>query len=179
MLTVWKQLVFVVLFMLMATHFPERLRAATSPQEATQPVVREKAAKTRVAKSVLYINKRYGFSFTLPKSWKGYSIVVSEWGGSTLDKPTKSVAGLAISIRHPSWTLADPYQDIPIMVFTYAQWKLVEENNLNVSAAPFEPNEIARNTKYVFALPPRFDYSNWTGTEEVDQLLQNHPLHPF
>lgn len=139
----------------------------------------EKIGERRLTKTLVYVNKKYGFRFVLPESWKGYSILVAQWDGSTLDKPTKSLTGPAITIRHPSWTKTNPYQDIPLMVFTHAQWKYVEEGNLSVSAAPFGPDEIGRNSRYVFALPPRFDYSNWTGTAEVDQLLRNHPLQPF
>ena len=84
--------------------------------------------------------------------------------------------GPLISIRHPLWTEADPRQDIPIMIFTKAQWRLIEEGKLIVSAAPIRPSEPGRNIKYVFALPPRFNYAFIAGWQEVDDIIQRHPL---
>jgi hypothetical protein len=173
----WKRVLFLSLAVAPFCH--GHVWAATSRQETTQPASQGKVAKQKVPKSVVYVNKMYGFSFTLPQTWKGYSIVVTKWGGSTLDLSAKSFEGPTITIRHPSWTEASPYQDIPIMVFTPAQWRFVEDDNLSVSAAPFGPNEIGRNSKYIFALPPRFNYSNGPGTDEVNQMLQHRPLHPM
>jgi len=65
------------------------------------------------------------------------------------------------------------------MIFTRDQWSLIERDQLIVSAAPFGPSEIHRNAKYVFALPPRFEYAFPTGWEEVVQILKHDPLHPF
>ena len=48
-----------------------------------------------------------------------------------------------------------------------------------VNAAPISPNELGRNRKYVFALPPRANYADLTGVEEVDDILRHGPLHPF
>ncbi len=96
------------------------------PTPATQssPV----AANTSQSKNtLLYTNKAYGFRFTLPLSWKGYSILEKTWGDGQ---------GPLILIRHPLWTAANPRQDIPIMVLTLAQWALVQQGKLIVSAAP-------------------------------------------
>jgi hypothetical protein len=69
----------------------------------------------------VYANKHYGFTFTLPNSWKGFSILVSDWSGfDSRDNEIKE-HGPEFTIRHPLWTEADPRQDIPIMVFTHAQ----------------------------------------------------------
>jgi hypothetical protein len=65
------------------------------------------------------------------------------------------------------------------MVFTKAQWKLVGEGKLIVSAAPIGPGILGRNAKYVFALPPRFDYEDRPGREEVGAIIQSHPLSPL
>ncbi len=111
------------------------------------------------AKSVVYINKKYGFRFKLPETWKGFSISETQWTGGdgrtyqseeSIPPPEK---GPFISIVHPLSTKENPRQDIPIMVFSHAQWRLVEQGNLIVSAAPIGPSEIGRNAKYVFALP--------------------------
>ncbi len=131
--------------------------------------------------SVEYKNAQYGFCFSLPKSWKGYSIVTDQWKGLDQNGPHGAetvTTGPMISIRHPQWTSADPRQDIPIMVFTIAQWNALDKDEFIVSAAPIGPGELGRNRKYVFALPPRFDYAFPTGFEEVEQIVASKPLHP-
>jgi len=140
---------------------------------------------TKKLKSVIYTNKVFGFRFSLPQSWKGYSIKISEWEGSDSvaaqsDKEAPPLQkGPVISIGDPRSTESNPRQNIPIMVFTRAQWQLIEENRLIVSAAPIGPSEIGRNKKYVFALPARYNYALIDGWEEVDEIIQNHPLHAF
>jgi hypothetical protein len=131
--------------------------------------------------STEYINKTYGFRFALPKSWKGYSIVDNMWKGRILNGPNanREETGPVLSIRHPLWTEKNPRQDIPIMIFTLDQWKLIEQENLSVSAAPIGPSELARNAKYVFALPARYNFAYLPGYEEVDKIIQSKALHPF
>ena len=65
------------------------------------------------------------------------------------------------------------------MVFTLAQWGLVQAEKLSVGAAPIPPTELGRNSTYVFALPARYNYAFPTGYEEVEQILQGHPLQAF
>jgi len=103
--------------------------------------------------------------------WSGYHNTGGPNGDETI------TTGPIISIRHPQWTSADPRQDIPIMVFTVAQWKALEKDKFSVSAAPIKPGELGRNRKYVFALPPRFDYAFPTGYEEVEQIAAGNSLH--
>lgn len=175
-----KPILFVAFFFGLGAYSPRQSTAATAKQETTQPASREKAAKPRAAKSVVYKNKKYGFSFSLPGSWKGYSIRTRNWGGGPYDShqtgPGKLDDGPTIWIRHPLSTEANPRQDIPIMIFTHAQWGLVEEGKLIVSAAPVGPSEIGRNARYVFALPPRYNYASPEGWEEVEEILQHNPL---
>jgi len=149
-------------------------------QPASQPIPTEPSAKD----SIVYVNTEYRFRFYLPKSWKGYSILVEKWAGSLVekegeDKPPQPETGPEIIIRHPLWTDGDPRQDIPIMIFTDAQWKLVQNDKLTVSAAPTGPDELARNAHYVFAVPPRYNYAFRTGYEEVDRILKRNSLRPF
>jgi len=74
--------------------------------------------------SVEYRNTEYGFSFALPESWRGYTIATGTWDGLTTGEQGETVSeqGLQLSIRHPQWTEAEPRQDIPIIIFTLAQW---------------------------------------------------------
>ena len=102
-------------------------------------------------------------------TWEGYSLV----------KPTEgqiTEKGPIISIRHPLWTKKNPRQDIPIMVFTIKQWDSIQNEEFHIGAAPIGPSELGRNSRYVFALPARYNFAYLTGYEEVDQILNGKPL---
>ena len=126
-----------------------------------------------------YRNTQYGFNFLLPISWEGYFIVISEWEGFTPGGDVPVEHGTMISIRHPKWTSVNPRQDIPIMVFTLAQWDSLQQEKFHIGAAPIGPSELGRNTKYVFALPARYNFSYLTGYEEVEKILENKTLQAF
>lgn len=124
--------------------------------------------------TIQYINKQFGFRFTLPSDWRGYRIVMDEWSG--IDDMA-NVKGPLLRIRNSHWTERNPWQDIPIMIFTLSQWSLVDDGILAVSAAPIGPGEIGRNEKYVFAIPPRsIGFDEEEGYMEVAELLKGHPL---
>jgi heme/copper-type cytochrome/quinol oxidase subunit 2 len=143
------------------------LSPSETPTEPTQP------------DTIIYNNNQYGFNFTLPSSWKGYSIVSTNWEGNMVDTLNQNVRGPEISIRHPLWSVLNPRQDIPIMVFTLDQWNLIQAEKLSVSAAPIPPSEFGRNANYVFALPARYNFAFPTGYEEVDKIIQGKPLQAF
>ncbi len=134
--------------------------------------------------SVKYKNNQYGFSFALPKSWKGYSIVTEKWEGyapgseetqgTQEDGPSET--GPLILIRHPQWTQETQRQDIPIMVVTSSQWDALQRGEFHIGAAPIGPSELGRNAKYVFALPARYNYAFPPGFEEVEEILKGKPL---
>ena len=136
-------------------------------------------------KSVVYLNKKYGFRCLLPMSWIGYSVIIGEWEGGNggTYQPGEiippSEKGPAISIEHPLSTESNPRQNIPIMVFTKALWQLVEKDKLILSSGPTRPSELGRNAKYVFALPARYNYALPPGYEEVDEIVRHHALRPF
>jgi hypothetical protein len=94
-------------------------------------------------------------------------------------QPSQSIKGPEIFIRNPLWTQDNPYQDIPIMVFTYDQWNLIEQEKLAVSAAPIGPSELGRNAKYIFALPARYNFAFPAGFEEVEKIIESKPLSAF
>lgn len=126
----------------------------------------------------LYKNMQYGFSFQLPDSWKGYLLTSDQWKG--FDIGTQSnvpvETGPLFSIRHPQWTAENPRQDIPIMTFTLSQWDSLQQREFHIGAAPIRPKELGRNSKYVFALPARYNFAFPTGYEEVEQILENNAL---
>src|ERR1035437_7931270 len=116
--------------------------------------------QTTPPETLEYINTQYGFSFSLPTSWQGYSIVTMNWEGNMIDvQNSGKVQGPEILIRHPLWTKDVPRQDIPIMILTTAQWDLISQDKLSVSAAPIPPSELGHNANYVFALPARYNYA--------------------
>jgi hypothetical protein len=131
-------------------------------------------SSTPVTSPVTYVNSQYGFTFSLPADWQGYSIVTSTWTGYV----TPQVHGPIISIRNPAWTAAVPTQDIPIMIFTPSQWMAVSTgtNPMPVSAAPIAPSELGANSQYVFALPARYNYAYPADWQEVQTILAGNPL---
>jgi len=44
------------------------------------------------------------------------------------------------------------------------------------NAAPVGPKELGSNSKYVFALPARYNYEFLEGYEEVEAILESNPL---
>lgn len=128
---------------------------------------------------LVYKNNKYGFNFSLPKSWESYSIINDTWTGNLLDGSSKTITGPKIVIRHPLWSLQDPRQDIPVLIFTLDQWQLIEQEQLAIGAAPIGPSELDRNTKYVFALPARYNFAFPTGYEEVETIMSEKPLKAF
>jgi hypothetical protein len=137
------------------------------------------ATSTQEQQQIIYTNTQYGFSFSLPVSWKGYQIIESKWEGNPAGSVIIIEQGPIISIRNPKWTSANPYQDIPIMVFTLAQWDSLQQNKFYIGAAPIGPSKLGRNTGYVFALPARYNFAFPTGYEEVEKILESNPLKAF
>ncbi|HEY8910524.1 MAG TPA: YjgB family protein [Desulfosporosinus sp.] len=132
------------------------------------------------ANSIVYKNAEYGFNFTLPASWKGYSVVSSLWEGlamgSQQNGQTVVETGPIISIRDPKWTAQTPRQDIPIMVFTLDQWNSLQKDVFHIGAAPIGPSELGRNNSYVLALPARYNYAFSQGYKDVETILESKPL---
>lgn len=130
------------------------------------------------ADSVAYQNEQYGFTFTLPEDWTGYTIVTDQWEGSAeKDGSEQTVAtGPQLSIRDPRWTEAHKRQDIPIMIFTLDQWNDLQQDKFHIGAAPIGPSELGRNNKYVFALPARYNFAYDEGYEEVETIMDGNPL---
>ncbi len=175
-------------------HFPRRTLARTSlllialtllagcatqgspvPTPSSTPSETPSTTPT-AANSIVYSNKAYGFKFTLPISWTGYSIVAEKWEGNSVSTGKVVETGPLLSIRHPLWTSAAKRQDIPILIFTIKQWVSLTAEKFHVGAAPIPPSELARNSRYVFALPARYNYAFPTGFEEVEQILKGNPL---
>lgn len=155
-----------------ATGSQQNIGSGTPDSSPSSPADSDPAGSD----SIMYKNTQYGFNFTLPAGWKGYSIITGNWEGYEVKSGKITENGPLISIRHPQWTSQNVRQDIPIMVFTIDQWNLLQKEAFHIGAAPMGPSELGRNNSYVFALPARYNYAFPTGFEEVEKILENHPL---
>ena len=146
----------------------------TKPSPTAAPSAAPTAMPT--PKAFGYSDVQYGFELALPDSWKGFTVVNSTWEGLPVKTDGKAVTGPMLSVRHPKWTKESPRQDIPVMVFTLAQWDAMKNGEYHIGAAPIDPTELGRNNKYVFALPARYNFSFFEGYEEVETILKGAPL---
>jgi hypothetical protein len=153
--------------------------AAISPAAQAQDSESQNAVQTPIPTPIVYRNTQYGFCFRLPADWKGYSITVRKWSGGILSTgdPPKIMQGPLIVIRHPAWTEDDPYQDIPIMVFTRAQWRVKQKYGVITSASGVDWGTFGSNTIYVFKQPDRWvGYTDDKGWREVEDLMMTDPF---
>lgn len=148
-----------------------------SNEKLTEQILSTFKFITPVASSSAYTNDQYGFSIALPDSWKGYTVLNSQWEGRDVASGAVTEHGPLITLRHPLWTAAAPREDMPVMVFTPAQWALVKNQTMSLGAAPIPPSMLGQNSKYILALPARYNFDNKTGFEEVDQLV--HTLNAY
>jgi hypothetical protein len=156
----------------------------TTPEKPVNNPPNNPSTTTPEEAQIEYKNNTYGFIVTLPSTWKGYKVVTEKWEGFVFNedqtKNIKSTEGPKISIRHPKWTAKVHRQDIPILVFTIKQWNDLNSDTIHLdTAAPVLPSELARNSRYVFALPARYNFAYEEGYEEVDGLIQNKAVKAF
>ncbi len=119
--------------------------------------------------TITYNNTTFGFEMILPDTWQGYTVTTEKWEGQTFDASgnvDKNYSGSKLVIHNPKGAA---WQSIPIMIFTIADWQAEPV----VSAAPIGPTELARNQKYVFALPPRWvGFTDTQGQDEAEQAAK-------
>ncbi len=176
-------------FLLTACSYPAeggaalRIPTLPPPVSTSAPAPQREATPAAPASAVVeYRNEHYGFGLALPASWQGFSVRVNEWEAFSLtSEGTSSIVarGPQIAIIHPRSTPTKPRQDIPIMVFTTAQWEHLQRGEWHIGAAPINPSELGRNSRYVFALPARYNYAFPEGYEEVEAILRSRPLRTF
>jgi len=141
------------------------------------PSIVDKPVNSLVS-SIVYKNTDYGFNFSLPANWQGYSIIKDTWKGSMLTN-TPVQSGPKLLIRNPKWTAALPYEDLPILIFTIPQWNAYIAESFSISAAPLNAKELSRNNIYVFALPPRWDFDYSLDFEQAQDVIAGNPLKAF
>lgn len=152
----------------------EALTSSASSEVTTESST--EATTNTNSEGVVYDNSTYGFKFTLPSTWEGYTVIEDKWSSNSADYDR---SGPEISLRNPQWTEAEVTQDIPILVFTHDQWKEIQDEKYNVSAAPIPPSMLGENDAYVFALPPRYNFAYPKGFEEVEKILEGNPLETY
>ena len=128
---------------------------------------------------IIYHNAKYDFTFSLPASWQGYSVLIQQWEGetysSTLDKTVVTGHGPIIILRHPQWKEIEPYQDIPILVFTRSQWNSLNHGNLWPSLyAGGAIDEIGHSQKYVFVISSRYNWGELNSSKEVAEIVNRY-----
>ena len=109
-----------------------------------------------------YKNVEYGFEMLFPDSWKDYEVEKISWDGSLFEK---EYSGPEFIFRNQKLFIERNFYGIPIMIFTPDIWPLVEEEKLAVGSAPMAPGKIGENSKYVFAIPGRWQGFADTMTE--------------
>jgi hypothetical protein len=131
-----------------------------------------------------YHNARYGLTFFLPASWRGYSVSIEQLEDETYSpaEDKQIIVGHTpmFTLRHPRWQASAPYQDIPILVFTRAQWDALHHGKLWPSLfAGGTMDELWHSPKYVFGMSSRYnaadDVKAWK--EVADIVEQNHAAH--
>jgi hypothetical protein len=125
---------------------------------------------------VLYHNVQYDFTFSLPASWRGYTVLSDQWDLEpyvpALDKDMVTEHGPIIILRHPLWKPGAPTQDIPIDVFTRRQWDQSDGEGVDACGLEYE---IAHNSKYVFSVWSRFNTdASVQGWKEADTIVQRN-----
>ncbi|MBX4190094.1 hypothetical protein KW791_02245 [Candidatus Parcubacteria bacterium] len=135
------------------------------------------ALTPRIIEELTYKNNEYGFTIPLTNEWEGYLAMKTQWQGTNIATGRVIERGPIITLRHPKWTTAAPREDMPVMIFTPAQWNLVKTQKISLGAAPIAPTILGQNSKYILALPARYNYDFKAGWEEVDQLV--HKLKAF
>jgi hypothetical protein len=94
-------------------------------------------------KAIKHVSKKYGFTFSLPATWKGCSAFEGTWDSAAGDPHQ----GPSVTLINPQSTSEKGYQDIYIMVFSHAQWESLQGGDFAVSAAPVGPGELGRSRK--------------------------------
>jgi hypothetical protein len=122
-----------------------------------------------------YHNAQYDFTFFLPASWQGYSVLPQQWEAQIRSADTREVVGSehgpVIVLRDPHWKASEPYQDIPILVFTRSQWDAEHQGKF----FPYAGGvifEMQHNDNYVFGIYSRFNADDTVkGWKEADDIV--------
>jgi hypothetical protein len=134
---------------------------------------------------VVYHDSEYGLTFWLSASWRGYSVLVRQLDDEVYSPARDKLIIVGhnpmITLRHPQWQASAPYQDIPILVFTRAQWDDLNHGGLWPSIfAGGAMDELWHNQTFVFAMSSRYNAADEIeGEKEVEDIInRNCAIHP-
>jgi len=133
-----------------------------------------------------YENGEFSFVMGFPDSWNNYTVERQKWKGWLIDGSEESgdYSGDELVFINPRYEVRksegeglapfkDCWQNIPIMAISKDVWNLIIQEKIAVSAAPVGPGKIGENSKFVFALPPRWaGFSCTLGVEEAQQIVK-------
>jgi hypothetical protein len=130
-----------------------------------------------------YHNAQYEFTFYLPRDWRGYSVLMDQWQGVTYlpdkDRDVVLARGPIIVLRNPRWKAPQPYQDIPVYVFTRRQWDDIHSGKYDAAGAGGAVFELWHNDEYVFGMHSRYNWHESKGWHEVENVVsRNRAAHP-
>ena len=129
---------------------------------------------------VRYHSARYDLTFYLPASWRDYSVWVQQLDDERYSpaEDRQVIVGHTpmITLRHPQWQASAPYQDIPILVFTRAQWDALHHGKLWPSIfAGGVMDELWHSQRFVFAMSSRYNAADevrdW---KEVTEIVEQN-----
>ena len=129
-----------------------------------------------------YHNAQYGLRFFLPAEWQGYLPIIQSWDAALWSADHQTVIGVergaVVVLRNPRWRPEDPYQDVPIMVFTRRQWDALKKRVFFPYAGGVI-SEFYHTESYVFGIYSRYnaDDSLKGWREAGDILRQNIAAH--
>ncbi len=126
-----------------------------------------------------YRNAKYGLTFFLPASWRGYSVSIEDLEDARYspmeDRPIIIGHTPMVTFRHPQWHAGARYQDIPILVFTRAQWDALHHGELWPSRfAGGTMDELWHNRGFVFAMSSRYNWGEFAGMREVASIVEHN-----
>ncbi len=144
-------------------HTADRNTSVSAPV-ATSTETTQISTTTVKEETIKYTNNDFGFELTLPISWAGYKVSTG-----TVDR------GQSVTIT-PTTSVDDNSREfVPILIYPKSVWLAWEKNNFEdyKTAAPIGPTERGRNSDFVFATAPRYNFSFGTGTEAVENIVKN------
>ena len=124
-----------------------------------------------------YHDAGYGLTFSLPTSWRGYSVSVQQLDDETYSpaEDRRILVGHTpmITLRHPRWQVSAPHQDIPILVFTRDQWNALHHGALWPSLfAGGVMDELWHDHDFVFVMSSRYNAADEvSGWKEVAEIV--------
>jgi len=160
-----KQTFFALL--LVSISFLSSCRNKVTTEETEKPTSDSLAPKEQVAETIIegvYLCTQYGFELTIPASWK----TKQPYNGESFEVFQKTSAGYD--------TKQKIKVHIPLLFMPIAEWEghvKSDFSNYPYNAGGADPQEYARNNKYVFVIKNRWQmvFDDEATIKEIDAVL--------